>query len=314
VKSRKHLIGILSAAGAYTLWGILPVYWKALGSIPPEEILAHRIVWSFVFMILMIAAGGRLGPFIKEVKEIITRQNKLVGTALASFFISGNWFTYIWAVSNSRVVEASLGYYINPLVSVMLGVLVLKERLSFFQVISILLAAVGVLNMVYHFGAVPWVALTLAISFGLYGLSKKKVDVGPVTGITLETLMVTPLALIFLCILHKSGEGSFGLISPTVTLLLMGAGIVTAVPLVLFASGAKRLPLYAVGFLQYIAPSLMLLLGVFLYNEPFTPVHRVSFALIWAALTLFSLSKTALFTRIEVVLFKRISVKVSEKA
>jgi len=302
-------LGVLSAAGAYILWGILPVYWKFIYVVPAQEILAHRIVWSFVFMVFVLLISKRLESFRNDLREIVSERKKLLGVIAASVLISINWYTYIWAVSHDRVVESSLGYYINPLVSVLLGIIVLKEKLSFWQIISFMLATIGVVNLVVHFGAIPWVALTLAVSFGLYGLSKKMVNVGAMTGLTLETLFISPVALLYIGYVHNNGNGAMSFTAPSVTLLLVGAGIITAVPLLLFASGAKQLPLSVIGFLQYIAPTLMLILGVFLYHEPFTGIHLASFILIWVALVIFSLSKTGLFVGIESLAFKNKKIK-----
>jgi chloramphenicol-sensitive protein RarD len=305
----ERLIGVMSAAGAYILWGILPLYWKLIEQVPAFEILAHRIIWSFLFTVGIIFATGKLKPFWGELIDNIFHLRNLSGIFLASFLITVNWGTYIWAVNNNHIVESSLGYYINPLVSVLLGIIVFKEKLSFWQLFSFFLAVLGVLNMTVHFGAIPWVSLLLAVTFGLYGLCKKMIRLGAITGITLETLFIAPFALIYLNHVHNSGAGAFSFGDPGTAGLLAGAGIVTAVPLVLFAGGAKRLPLTIVGFLQYISPTISLSLGVFLFHEQFTGVHLASFMLIWAALTIFSLSGTRSFSQLEAALFKKISVK-----
>lgn len=304
-QSNETMIGIASAAGAYVLWGILPIYWKLVQSVPSHEVLAHRVVWSFVFMIFVLVAAGKLRAFFGEFREIIAKPKKLFGVIMASSLISVNWFTYIWAVNSNRVIETSLGYYINPLVSVLLGIIVLKEKLSFWQMVSFFLALIGVLNMALQFGAVPWVALLLAVSFGLYGLFKKMVNLGAITGITTETLIIFPFALLYLTYIHNNGSGAFGFNTPEISGLLIGAGIVTAVPLILFTKGANRLPLTIIGFLQYIAPTIALMLGIFLFREPFTNVHLISFTFIWAALTIFSLAKTRSFVQLESKLFKK---------
>ncbi len=285
-------IGALSAFGAYAMWGMLPVYWKFLDHVPSLEVLAHRIVWSFIFVVFLLVTTGTMRGFFTELYMIIEQKKKLLAITAASVIITVNWYTYIWAVANNHIVETSLGYYINPLVSVVLGIVFLRERLSLWQIISFLLALTGVLNMVFQFGAVPWVALTLAVTFAIYGLLKKIANVGAISGITLETFIITPIALSYIIYVHAHGGGAIFAISPTTTGLLAGSGIITAIPLILFANGANRLPLYMVGFLQYISPTLMLILGVFLYNEPFSAAHLASFALIWVALLIFSLSKT----------------------
>ncbi|MDD4238525.1 MAG: EamA family transporter RarD [Desulfotomaculaceae bacterium] len=300
----ERLIGMAATAGAYLLWGILPLYWKLVNLVSPFEILAQRITWSFFFMVLILLSTRKLRSFLGELYEISFKLKKLSGIAIASLLISVNWLTYIWAVNSNHIIETSLGYYINPLVSVLLGVIVLKERLSFWQMVSFFLAMLGVLNLTFHFGSFPWVALVLAITFGLYGLCKKMIHLGAITGITLETLLVTPLALLYLNYVHNNGVGFFGFAHPGISGLLAGAGVVTAVPLILFASGARRLPLSTMGFLQYIAPTIALFLGVFIFHEPFTAVHMVSFTFIWAALTVFSLARTRAFIQLESVLLK----------
>ena len=303
-QSNERLLGIASGMGAYLLWGILPIYWKLLSSVQPMEVLAHRIIWSFFFLTAVLAVTGKLFSFIKELRQVAAVPSKFVKVVLASFIISVNWLTYIWAVNNDHVIETSLGYYINPLISVLLGIIVLKERLSFWQMASFFLAMIGVLNMTIHFGAIPWAALLLAFSFGLYGLLKKMLSLGAITGITIETLLISPFALLYIGYLQKSGSGAFGVISPEITGFMLGAGVVTAVPLILFAGGANRLPLSIVGFLQYISPTITLILGVFLYHEPFTNVHLSSFILIWTSLTIFTLSRTRVFIGLE-AFFKR---------
>lgn len=276
-QTNERLAGIAAALSAYLLWGILPLYWKLVQSVPPQEILAHRLVWSFAFLVLMLLLSGKLQSFRGELGGVLKQPKQTAGVVLAAVLITVNWLTYIWAVNTDRIVESSLGYYINPLVSVLLAIVVLKERLSFWQMVSFALATAGVLNIMLHFGAVPWIALILAVSFALYGLIKKVIHLGAITGITLETLLISPLMLAYLGYVHSSGSGAFGAAPLVITGLLMGAGIVTAVPLILFAAAANRLPLSVIGFMQYIAPTIMLLIGVFLYHEPFTGVHLVSF-------------------------------------
>ncbi len=301
----EQTIGILSGAGAYFLWGVLPLYWKLVGSVPSEEVLAHRIIWSFVFMLIILAVLRKISSFKGELYAIFRQPKKLMAIAFASLFITINWFAFIWAVNHDHVIQTSLGYYINPLISVLLGILFLKERLSFWQLISFFLATIGVLNLVFRFGEIPWVSLILAMSFGLYGLLKKKARLGALTGLTIETLLITPFALIYLMTVRSSVADALYIQDSVIFSLLLGAGIVTAVPLLLFASGANRISLSMIGFLQYIAPTLMLVQGVFLYDESFTSVHVVSFTLIWAALLLFSFARTKLFRRIEPPFFQR---------
>ncbi|MEG6521843.1 EamA family transporter RarD [Desulfotomaculum sp. 1211_IL3151] len=306
-KTNNHSLGILVTGGSYLIWGILPIYWKMVQSVPSHEILAHRFFWSFVFVLALLLVIGKFRSFICEFRQIASQPKKLFAMFLASALISVNWFTYIWAVNHNHIIETSLGYYLNPLISVLLGIIVLKEKLSFWQMFSFLLATLGVLNMALHSGAMPWIVIILATSFALYGLSKKMVNVSAITGIAIETLFMTPFALGYLLYVHKNGAGAFGLDVPYLSLLLMGAGVVTAVPLILFASGAKRLPLSLVGFLQYIAPTLALMIGVFIYHEPFNHTHLLSFSIIWFALVIFSLAKTKPFIQLETILYKKLS-------
>lgn len=283
---QENKLGIIYATVAYTLWGFLPIYWKFVQDVPADEILAHRILWSFIFMIVIVLASGKLKPFFNECKVILHDKKKLIGISAASVIISVNWLTFIWAVNSEHVVQASLGYYINPLVSILLGMIVLKESLSRRQLLSFVLAAIGVINLAISFGVFPWVSLVLAFSFGLYGLLKKMVDISAMFGLTIETMLVTPIALIYLIFIPDSSLVPATMFSGSGA-LLVGAGVATAIPLLLFAAGAKRIPLSMVGFLQYIAPTLMLILGVFLYHETFTQAHLISFVFIWVALFIY---------------------------
>ena len=280
--------GILSAVVAYLMWGFLPIYWKLLRQAEALEILSHRIFWSLFFLAVFLLLTGRNSIFRAELRVLVQDRRRVCGVLVSTVLITLNWLIYIWAVNDSRIVETSLGYYINPLVNVLLGVALLKERLSTKQYLAVALAATGVLNLTLNFGAFPWVALSLAVSFGLYGLCKKLLGLSPITGITLETLLISPVALIYLFSLGVEHAGTFGWANPLPTALFVGAGIVTAVPMVLFANAANQLPLSLLGFIQYLSPTIALLTGVFLFHEPFTPVHALSFGLIWLALALFS--------------------------
>ncbi|WP_099159312.1 EamA family transporter RarD [Virgibacillus ndiopensis] len=280
-------IGIIYTAGAYLLWGFLPIYWKLVQQVSAGEILAHRIVWSFLFMIGVILCVRKWSEFIKECKIIMQDKKKLIGITLASIVISINWLTYIWAVNSDHVIQASLGYYINPLVSILLGIIVLKERLTRSQLLSFLIAGVGVINLAVSYGVFPWVSILLALSFGFYGLLKKMVDIGAMFGLAIETMIVTPIAFIYLLAISDNVGFTSGDLFNSTNLLLIGAGIATAVPLLMFATGAKQIPLSMVGFLQYIAPTIMLILGVFLYHETFSRAHLISFSLIWIALIIY---------------------------
>ena len=278
--------GIFYIVSAYILWGFLPIYWKLVDHVPAGEVLAHRIVWSFVLMIGIVFFTKNWSNFIMECKAIIANKTKLIGITFASIFISINWLTFIWAVSSGHVVQASLGYYINPLISIVLGVVVLKEKLTRGQCIALILAGLAVINLTIHFGTFPWVALILAFTFAIYGLLKKTVDVSAMFGLTIETMLVTPIAIVYLLMISNSAflADSVSLATP---LLLIGTGIATAIPLLLFAHGAKKIPLALLGFLQYIAPTIMLIIGIFIFKETFSSAHIISFALIWISLIIF---------------------------
>ncbi len=289
MNEKQEQTGILLTAGAYLLWGFLPIYWKAVNHVSAGEILAHRIVWSFVFMLVLIALLGKWSTVLKECKAILTNKKQLIAVIFASIMITLNWLTFIWAVNSDHVLQASLGYYINPLISILLGILVLKETLTKRQLVSFILAGAGVLFLTVSYGVFPWVSLLLAISFGLYGLFKKRLDVGAFASLTIETMFITPIAILYLLIIPENIFQANTFFTSS-TMLLIGAGIVTAVPLLLFAGGARRIPLAMIGFLQYIAPTIMLILGVFVYNETFTTAHLIAFSLIWIALINYMLS------------------------
>jgi len=295
-------IGVLYALLAFVLWGGLPLYWKVLKTVSAEEILSNRIIWSFVFVSILMTMFKQWDKFILILKS--KRNLKLI--FLCSIMITVNWFTYIWAVNNNHIVYTSLGYYINPLFSVFLGVSVLKEKINKMQAISLLLAAIGVILVTIQYGKIPWIALTLAISFGLYGLFKKMLTVDSMTGLTLETAILMPVALAFVLFKQITGIGALGTDSILTTVLLIGAGIVTATPLLFFAKAAKRVELSTIGFLQYISPTIGLILGITVYKENFTSVHIISFGFIWLALIIYSFSNTS---------FKKESInKASEEA
>lgn len=283
--------GIFFGLAAYVLWGILPVYWKALELVSPFEILSSRFMWSCVFVFLLIIFQKKWPLFAKEVKQVFS--NLKTGTAMiaAGITISFNWGTFIWAVNNGHIVETSMGYYINPLVSILFAVVFLRERLDKMQLAAITCAFIGVASMVYSFGKIPWVSLTLAFTFALYGLLKKILPVSALTSIMLETLLITPLALVYEYSLCQQGVSFYASGNLQVIMMLTGAGVVTAIPLLLFTAGARLLPLKIIGFLQYISPTLTLLIGVFVYNESFTASHLLAFGWIWAALLLFIVSQ-----------------------
>lgn len=283
--------GAFYAAFSYIMWGIIPIYWKWVEDVPADEVLAHRVLWSFVFMVGLLLATKKWKLFVSFVREIALDRKKFFALLTASLLVSANWGIFIWAVNSGQILQTSLGYYINPLISVLLGVIVLKEKLSGAQIVSFALAAVGVLILGIYYGEFPWVSLILAITFGLYGLVKKMVNAEAAIGLTLETMMVTPLAVGYWLYLLFTSDSRFFVSSGT-TLLLVGGGVVTALPLLYFAKGAQRVPLSMLGFLQYIAPTLSLILGVFVYNESFTKTHLLAFIFIWGALTIYSLSMT----------------------
>lgn len=281
--------GALYAAGAYIVWGLLPIYWKALQGVPALEILSHRIVWACLLTLAMV---GGLGLW-RQLGAALRRPRTVLIYATSALLLTGNWFIYIWAVNDGHIVETSLGYFINPLVNVLLGVLFLKERLRPAQTAAILTAGAGVLYLTVLYGAPPWIALSLAVSFGLYGLIRKTASLDSLVGLTLETLLIAPLALAFLVSQELAGAGAFPHAGLGTSLLLVASGLVTAVPLLLFASGARQITLTTLGLLQYIAPSMQLLLGVALYGEALSPQRLVGFCLIWLALAIYSFEGVA---------------------
>ncbi len=290
---KERVIGTWYSIATFLVWGFLPIYWKALKEVPASEILPHRIIWSFVFLALFNSIKKRW-PILRETYSI--GANRL-SSLICALILGTNWFIFIWAVNANHLVEISIGYYINPLLSVLLGVIVLRERLAFWQLVAFVLALLGVAYMTIQYGRFPWIALSLAVTFGIYGLIRKTARVGALTGLTAETAILLPLSIVFLVLLFIQGSSVVSRASVSVHFLLIGAGIVTALPLVWFARGARRIPLSSVGFIQYLAPTCHLLLGVFLYKEPFTRVHVVSFALIWIALLIFSVTQIKLMKR-----------------
>lgn len=279
--------GFLYGIGAYTLWGFLPLYWKMLDSIPAIEILAHRILWSFVFLATIMLFRGNFNTF----KEVFKEGGNVVRIACATIFITLNWGMYIWAINSGHVVEASMGYYINPLIVILLSVVVLKERLSHWQTISILMAAIGVAIITLSYGQVPWISLILALTFALYGLMKKKIPLPSTISLGIETAMLMPLVIGYITYRQVNGIGALGSLSLSTTLILVGSGIATALPLLWFGEGTRRIPLSSMGFLQYIAPTISLTLGIFVFKEQFTRIHLLSFGCIWTGLLIYSISQ-----------------------
>ena len=274
--------GILYGIGAYALWGFFPIYWKLLHHVPALQLLGHRILWSFI----LLAAVVLMAKLGRDFRTAVN--SKTLGIyAIAAVLLSVNWLTYVWAVNAGYVVETSLGYFINPLLSVLLGVIILRERLRLTQWIPLGLAATGVIYLTVVYGKLPWIALTLAFSFGFYGLTKKMAPLSSLFGLTLETGILFLPALLYLLVAQAGGTGAFLHTGITSDLLMIGAGIVTTVPLIMFASAARQIPLTTVGLLQYIAPTIQFSLGVFLYKEPFDHTHLIGFGLVWIALIIF---------------------------
>ncbi len=277
-------VGSLCALGAFGFWGFMPVYFKAVEAVPPLEILAHRVVWSVVLV------GGGLfllgkGP---EVTRALRNTALLKRLTVATLLLSGNWLLFIWAVTNEHILQGSLGYYINPLLNVLLGVALLKERLSIPQWTAIGLSAMGVLVLTFGLGAFPWIAIGLAMLFSLYGYVRKTTPIGAAPGLLIETLILLLPAVGYLLYLHMTGDGAFGQYGWVFDLKIAAAGIITAVPLVLFAAAALRLRYATVGVFQNITPTLHFLVGVFLYGEIFTTSHAITFGLIWVALAIYT--------------------------
>lgn len=277
--------GAIYAILAYSAWGLFPIYWKFLTQVPAVELVCHRIVWSMVLLLGLLWAQHRIGEFCQLWKS----PSSIAALLLTTTLITGNWCIYIYGVNTGHIVETSLGYYINPLVTVLLGAVILKEKLSVAKKIAVLLAAIAVFNFVWHFGQIPWIAIALAFSFALYGLFRKLITVTPIVGLTVETVLAAPIALLYVGHSGVTGTGNFGS-SLQVSVLLIGCGIVTALPLLWFNNAAKRLQLSTLGFFQYLAPSLQLLIGVAVYREPFTMIHAVTFLLIWSAIAIYSIA------------------------
>ncbi|MBY6203697.1 EamA family transporter RarD [Halomonas denitrificans] len=277
---------LLAGLGAYGLWGVVPLYFKLVGEAGADEIIAHRVLWSVVFLALVLAVRyrGRIRSSVRISGRVAA------ALAVSGALVAANWLIFVYAVNTDRVLQTSLGYFINPLVSVVLGTVVLRERMRPVQGIAVALAAIGTIYLAVRVGRPPWLALGLAASFGLYGLVRKVTDVGPMVGLFWETLMMTPVVALWLLFLADPAALAFGAGSPAFDLLMAGTGLVTVVPLVLFATAARGLPLITVGLMQYIAPSISFCLAVFLFREPFTPDHAVAFALIWTALALYTAS------------------------
>jgi chloramphenicol-sensitive protein RarD len=277
--------GVLYALSSYILWGFLPIYMKWLADAVPLEILSHRVIWSLVLLATALTMGRNWGWLV----DVLRNPRVLLTFALTALLLSINWLTYIWSVVNNHIVDGTLGYFMNPLVNVLLGVIFLRERLRHGQLLAIGVAAMGVGYMAMNAGVLPWVGLTLAFSFSGYALLRKVAPLNSLHGLTLETLLLSIPGLGYLVYLEASGGGGFIHHGWQISLLLLGAGAITAAPLLLFAAGARRIPLSTLGILQYTSPTIQFLIAVYLFGEAFTPVRVVGFGLIWTSLLIYVL-------------------------
>ena len=275
--------GILYGLAAYVVWGFFPIYWKFLHQVPALQVIGHRIAWSFVLLVAVILLSGQWRAFYYAALPSKT----LAIYSIAAVLLTVNWLVYVWGVNAGYIVETSLGYFINPLISVFLGVIFLRERLRPAQWIPVALAAAGVIYLTVVYGHLPWIALSLAFSFGIYGFVKKLAPLGSLYGLTLETGIAFPVALIYLVFAQFTGTGAFLHDGALTDIQLIGSGVVTTIPLLMFASAARQIPLTVVGLLQYIAPTLQFLIGVFIYKEPFDQSHLIGFGIVWIALIIF---------------------------
>ncbi len=283
VSERDHKVGLTYALAAFGFWGLVPVFFKALQHVPSTELVLHRIIWSVPVTALIIWWGGGW----RSLSRAVSNRRVLATLFLTALLITGNFYLFIYAINSGHVLQASLGYFINPLVNVMLGMIFLREKLRRWQGAAVVLAAIGTLNLAVNYGTVPWVSLSLACLFGFYGLLRKTVAIDSVGGFFVETSLVTPIAIAWLIMSAMDGKSSFGATDLWTDILLILAGPVTAVPMLWFTSAARRLPLATVGLCQYVAPSLQFLLAVLYYREPFTTVHLVTFVCIWTALAIY---------------------------
>jgi chloramphenicol-sensitive protein RarD len=277
-------IGILSAVVAFLWWGLFPLYWNLVHDVSALEVLAHRVFWSLGFVLIIVFVTKQYAAFWRALCQPRTVFLSLISATIIAF----NWGLYIWAVTHGYVLQTSLGYFINPLLSVLLGVVLLGEKLSSSQILAVILAALGCASMLFFVGEFPWLALLLSTSFAIYGFMRKVSALGSILGLALETLLLSPLAVAYLWYCNTQGNLSFGHSDVRTDIVLVCAGFVTAIPLLLFAESARRIPLSVLGILQYIAPSCQFCLALFVYRENFTVAHFVSFGLIWAGLVVFS--------------------------
>lgn len=277
--------GALAAGFCYFLWGLVPLYWKQLADINPVELIAHRHLWSLGFVVLVIAARGGFG----EVWTALGTTRGIARNLVSALLLTGNWLVYVWGVNTGHVIETSLGYFLVPLFNVAAGRLVLDEHLRRLQWLAIGLAAAGVTLMIFQVGRPPWIALAIAGTWGGYGLMRKQSPLGSLAGLTVETMLLAPLAVAFLLWRHHTGDGALGRVSPAHQALILSSGVITAVPLLLFAYGARRIRLSTLGLLQYVAPSVQLVIGIVVYGEDFSHQRAMTFLFIWAALALYTL-------------------------
>lgn len=276
--------GVLYACGAFFSWGLVPLYFRALGRASPYEIIAHRVLWS----VLLLAVVQGVARGYGKIRALFHQPKAMAGLAISSALLTANWLTFVWAVNSGRVLDTSLGYFLTPKVNVMLGLLFLGERLRRTQWLAVALAVTGVLNQIVALGQLPWISMVLAVTFGSYGLFRKRIAVDPATGLFVETMLTAPLALGYLIYLARAGTLVFGHSGRLLDVLLILLGPITAVPLLLFAAGARRLRLATVGFMQYLAPSLTFLLAIFVFGEPLGAARALTFALIWAGIALYA--------------------------
>lgn len=286
--------GALFAVTAYGFWGLIPIFFKTVAAASPGEILAQRVLWSAILLLVLLKVLGKTGDLLAVFRD----GRRLKPLVFSALLISTNWLVFIWAVNDERVLETSLGYYITPLISVFLATVVLKERLNTLQLVAIGLAAVGVINQLFSFGKLPWVALTLAVSFAGYGLIRKKISIDPFVGLTVETCLLLPISIGYLVYLQYQGELAFLHQGASLDVLLIMSGFVTAFPLLMFAAAANRLTLTSLGIFQYIGPSVSFLLAVSLYGEPFSTAELVTFLFIWLALAVFCIDSLKSYKKI----------------
>ena len=272
-KIKASVRGTIAAFGAYGMWGLFPLYWKQLSSVEPLQILAHRIFWAAVFCLIILAAKGRLA----EIKALVKDKKRFALVLLTSVIVTGNWYIYIWAVNGGRVMQSALGYYINPLLSVLMGMLFFNEKADRWTRIAVLVATAGIVGAAIAYGSVPWASLALGLTFAAYGALKKRLALDPLLGLTVETLAISPLAILFLLSRQIAGAGSYWNGGTTVTILLTMAGIVTAIPLLLFAIAANSISLQRMGFIQYVSPTFQLFIGLVIYGEKPSPALIVAF-------------------------------------